>query len=116
MFNKSFSKKSFIGASLGLLIEYYDYTLFILFLPIIAKIFFPGTNTYHSLVKSFLILYLTALARPLGGLVFGYIGDTLGRRIALQNYLLVLILAHSPQYLTPLRSFLLCLFLLPKDF
>lgn len=83
MNNKIFSKKSFFGAALGTMFEYYDYALFLIFLPILAPLFFPADTAYQSLVKGYFILFMPMLARPLGGMVFGYIGDTLGRRKAL---------------------------------
>lgn len=76
-------KPSFFGAAFGTLIEYYDYVLFVTFLPILSPLFFPGKSALDSLVKGYLILFLTLLARPLGGLCFGFIGDFFGRRKAL---------------------------------
>jgi MHS family proline/betaine transporter-like MFS transporter len=76
-------KSHFIGASLGTMVEYYDYAVFSLYLPIIAPLFFPAETAYGSLIKGYWILLLTALARPLGGLAFGYLGDFYGRRNAL---------------------------------
>ena len=78
-----FSKKSFFSVSLGTLIEYYDYALLAIFLPIIAPVFFPGKTAYAALTKGYWVLLIAMLARPLGGLLFGYIGDWLGRRRAL---------------------------------
>ncbi|MGE3920379.1 MAG: MFS transporter [Gammaproteobacteria bacterium] len=77
------SKKSFFGASIGTMVEYYDYALFAIFIPIIAPLFFRGETAYQSLSKGYLILMITSLAQPLGGLLFGYIGDFFGRRKAL---------------------------------
>lgn len=76
-------RKALIGAGIGTLIEYYDYCLFSIFMPIFAPVFFPGATVYDSLVKGYYILLLTMLARPLGGLLFGHIGDTIGRSTAL---------------------------------
>jgi MHS family proline/betaine transporter-like MFS transporter len=77
------SKKSFFGAALGTLIEYYDYALFTMLLPIISPVFFPSLTSYQALIKGYFILLISTLARPLGGLLFGYIGDVFGRRCAL---------------------------------
>ncbi|EKD72119.1 MAG: major facilitator transporter [uncultured bacterium] len=76
-------KQSFIGAALGTMIEYYDYSLFIVFLPILAPLFFPADSAYQSLTKSYALFFISMLARPLGGIIFGYIGDHFGRRKAL---------------------------------
>ncbi len=77
------SKKLLIGASLGTMLEYYDFALFALFLPIISPVFFPSHSAYGSLETGYYALMITLIARPLGGLIFGYIGDTYGRRGAL---------------------------------
>ncbi len=77
------SRSSFIGAALGTLIEYYDYALISIFLPIIAPLFFPGENVYQSLSKCYFVLMIAFFSRPLGGLFFGIIGDKLGRKKAL---------------------------------
>jgi MFS transporter, MHS family, proline/betaine transporter len=79
----SLSKKSFFGAAIGTMIEYYDYALFSMFLPILAPIFFPAESAYQSLVKGYFILLLSMIARPFGAALFGFLGDTLGRRKAL---------------------------------
>ncbi len=75
--------QSFIGAAIGTMIEYYDYALFSIFLPLIATQFFPGKNAYEALTNGFYILSLAMLTRPLGGAFFGYIGDVFGRPRAL---------------------------------
>ncbi|MCB1828401.1 MAG: MFS transporter, partial [Coxiellaceae bacterium] len=76
-------RQSFIGAAIGTLIEYYDYALFALFLPIIAPQFFPGDTAYDSLYHGYQILMIAMIARPFGGAIFGHIGDFIGRRHAL---------------------------------
>ena len=40
----SISKKSFFGAAIGTMIEYYDYGLFFIFLPILSPLFFQLTR------------------------------------------------------------------------
>ena len=77
------SKKSFFGAAVGTTIEYYDYALMSIFLPVLSPLFFPADTIYQSLVKGYFILLIGMLVRPLGGIAFGYLGDTLGRRKAL---------------------------------
>ncbi|MCC2624455.1 MAG: proline/betaine transporter [Burkholderiales bacterium] len=76
-------KKSIAVASLGTLIEYYDYSIFSMFLPFLAPVFFAQKNDYQSLVMGFYAILITQIARPIGGLVFGMIGDKYGRRTAL---------------------------------
>lgn len=76
-------KQSFIGAAIGSTIEYYDYALFAIFMPIIAPQFFPGQDSYHSLMYGYYVLTISMLARPFGGALFGHIGDFIGRPRAL---------------------------------
>lgn len=77
------SKKLFFGAAIGTMIEYYDYALFAIFLPLISPLFFPAQTAFQSLEKGYLILLIAMLARPLGGLFFGHFGDLIGRPKAL---------------------------------
>jgi len=83
MSNTSLSKKSFFGAAIGTLVEYYDYALFNTFIALIAPLFLPAETIYQSLIKGYFLILITAIARPFGGLVFGYLGDAVGRRNAL---------------------------------
>jgi MHS family proline/betaine transporter-like MFS transporter len=75
--------QAFFSAAMGTVVEYYDYALISLFMPIMAPLFFPADTIYQSLVKGYYIILLAMIARPLGGLFFGYIGDVAGRRTAL---------------------------------
>jgi MHS family proline/betaine transporter-like MFS transporter len=79
----SIKSKPFFSAALGAMIEYYDYALYSIFMPILAPLFFPAASLYQSIVKAYFIVLLAAIARPIGGLFFGYLGDTVGRRKAL---------------------------------
>lgn len=75
--------RSFLGAAFGTLIEYYDYAVLGTFLPIISPLFFQADNTYDALIKGYYALLIAMIARPIGGLCFGFIGDRFGRRQAL---------------------------------
>ena len=76
-------KKTTIAAALGNMLEFYNFTLFSLFLPTLLPIFFPTDNYFSSLILVYLILAVGFLAYPFGSLIFGYIGDKYGRKIAL---------------------------------
>ncbi|HSX10933.1 MAG TPA: MFS transporter [Chlamydiales bacterium] len=95
------SKLQFVitATVMGNLLQWFDFSLFGLMLPIFLKLFFPNTASSFLLV-----LYACgALARPVGGIVFGYIGDTLGRKYALIKTILfmtipILLVACLPSY------------------
>lgn len=80
---KLWQQKSFWVAAIGTMVEYYDYALFAIFLPLISPVFFPGENAYQSLVHGYFVLTIAMVARPFGALFFGHIGDGVSRRKAL---------------------------------
>ena len=53
------------------------------FAPVFAALFFPSNSPSVSLISAFGVFAVGFLARPLGAMLFGYWGDTLGRRNAL---------------------------------
>lgn len=68
---------------LGNLFEHYDAALFSLLSPFLAPLFFPNQDPVTALILTYCIIPLGMIARPLGSLVFGYIGDMRGRKEAL---------------------------------
>lgn len=68
---------------LGNLFEHYDTALFSLLSPFLAPLFFPGQDALTALILTYGIIPLGMIARPIGSLIFGYIGDTRGRKAAL---------------------------------
>ena len=98
---KTISSRSFLGAALGTMIEYYDYSVLVMFLPLISPLFFPAATAYDSLVKGFYAMLVAMIARPLGGLFFGYLGDMFGRRCALLASMYGIAVATILMGLTP---------------
>lgn len=62
---------------------WYDYMLFGSLISIISHTFFPSNDYYISLIAALGVFAAGFLMRPLGAIIFGYIGDKYGRRIAL---------------------------------
>lgn len=73
------SRKQLWNACLGNLFEHYDMALFGFLSPFLAPLIFPEQSTITALMLTYAIIPLGMLARPLGALVFGYIGDVYGR-------------------------------------
>jgi len=67
----------------GNVLEWYDFALFGVLAPIIAAHFFPSADPLAGLINSYAVFAIGFLARPLGGVIFGHIGDRFGRRQAL---------------------------------
>jgi MFS family permease len=67
-------------ASLGGTLEYYDFVLFGIFAREIGQAVFPSQDPLVSLMATFTTFAVGYLARPVGGLVLGRLGDKFGRR------------------------------------
>ena len=74
------SKKLLCLISLGSLLEYYDFGIFIYLAPLLGKTLIPTSNAFVNLLLSYSIFAIGALFRPLGGMVFAHLGDTRGRK------------------------------------
>ncbi len=91
MLMKLFCKK-IAAASIGTALEFYDFALFGLLAPLISKEFFPNEDPVAAIISSYFIFAGGFLMRPLGGIIFGYIGDTLGRRTAMYASILTMMI------------------------
>ncbi|MBB3861542.1 MFS family permease [Novosphingobium hassiacum] len=85
------SEKLIITASsLGTVFEWYDFYLYGLLTAIIAAKFLTGLNPTTSFIMALLIFAAGFIVRPFGALVFGRIGDMVGRRYTFIVTLLVM--------------------------
>lgn len=77
-------KRSALALSLGSAIEYYDFALYSLASALIlGPLFFPDNSHAMELILSFATYFIGFAARPFGGIVFGALGDKLGRKVIL---------------------------------
>ncbi|MCB0767219.1 MAG: MHS family MFS transporter [Flavobacteriales bacterium] len=77
------------ASSLGTLIEWYDFYIFGSLATVIATQFFPKTNPTAALLSVLATFAAGFIVRPFGALVFGRIGDIVGRKY---TFLLTLII------------------------
>jgi|tagenome__1003787_1003787.scaffolds.fasta_scaffold20832366_2 MHS family proline/betaine transporter-like MFS transporter len=77
------SRRAVSAAVIGNVLEWYDFGVYGFVAAIIGKNFFPGTDETTELLKAFLTFGLGFVARPIGGIVIGRMGDTHGRKAAL---------------------------------
>src|SRR5205823_1497122 len=70
------------AAAAGTLIEWYDFYLYAVLTPFLAPLFFPSDNPTTSLLSGFAVYGAGFAVRPFGALVFGRIGDVIGRKYA----------------------------------
>jgi MFS transporter, MHS family, proline/betaine transporter len=72
--------KSLISSSIGNVLEWYEYTLYAYFATVISDLFFPTDNPSVSMMMTFATFAVGLAARPIGGIIFGYIGDRYSRK------------------------------------
>lgn len=94
------SKITFL-ASIGSGLEYYDYVLYVIFASYISQNFFPHTNHVAALFATFGVFAIGNIIRPLGGVIFGILGDRFGRKKVFTTTLLLMALATFLMGITP---------------
>lgn len=72
--------KSVVSSSIGNVLEWYEYTLYAYFATVISSLFFPSNDNFVSMIMTFSTFAVGLAARPIGGLIFGYIGDKFSRK------------------------------------
>jgi MFS family permease len=82
--------KVITASSVGTMIEWYDFYIFGSLAAIISTQFFPGGNPTASFLKTLATFAVGFAVRPLGALVFGRIGDLVGRKFAFLTTLLIM--------------------------
>ncbi|HYZ69765.1 MAG TPA: MFS transporter [Mycobacterium sp.] len=78
------------GASVGNLVEWYDFAVYGFLATYIAKKFFPSGNETAALLNTFAIFAAAFFMRPLGGFFFGPLGDRIGRQRVLALVILLM--------------------------
>ncbi|HTM64659.1 MAG TPA: MFS transporter [Gammaproteobacteria bacterium] len=74
-------KRLLFLSSLGGVLEYYDFIIYIFLAPYIEKLFFADNTTYIATLKTLAIFSVGYLIRPLGGIFFSHLGDRHGRKV-----------------------------------
>jgi len=76
------SEEKFVifASSLGTVFEWYDFYLYATLAPFFAALFFPPGNDTAALLSAFATYAAGFLVRPFGALIFGRIGDLVGRK------------------------------------
>lgn len=84
------------AASLGSALEYYDFALYNLASALIfGPLFFPSSDPAMGLIASFGAYFLGFAIRPVGGIVFGTLGDRYGRKFVLMATILLMGVAST---------------------
>lgn len=98
-------KKNLLAGAIGNTIEFYDFIIYAYLAVFVAEHFFPAGDGVTAMLASYGAFASGMLMRPLGGILFGTIGDRLGRKVALQLSVLLiavptLVIGLMPTYAT----------------
>jgi MFS family permease len=78
--SKSEERRVIFASSLGTVFEWYDFYLYATLAPFFAALFFPKGNDTAALLAAFATYAAGFLVRPFGAIVFGRLGDLVGRK------------------------------------
>jgi MHS family proline/betaine transporter-like MFS transporter len=81
-------RKTTFGTAVGNFTEWYDFGAYSYVVVYIAQSFFPGSSL--ATLAAFIGLAISFLVRPIGGIIWGLIGDRLGRRAVLASTILLM--------------------------
>src|SRR5208283_4444820 len=85
-------RRTVIAGLAGNVMEWYDFGVYGFFAAAIGAQFFPADDPSTSLLASFGVFAVGFIARPFGGLLFGHVGDRLGRRAAVVASVVLMII------------------------
>src|SRR3954449_1407458 len=88
--SRSEERRVIFASSLGTVFEWYDFYLYATLAPFFAALFFPKGNDTAALLSAFAAYAAGFLVRPFGALVFGRIGDLVGRKYTFLVTILVM--------------------------
>lgn len=86
-------RKTLVAVSTGHAVEWYDFAIYAFLAPVIATVFFPAQEGSSGLLATFAVFAVAFFFRPLGGFVFGGLGDRFGRRVVLTTVIAIMAFA-----------------------
>ncbi|MDR7303599.1 MFS transporter [Haloactinomyces albus] len=73
-------KRSIVAGAIGVLVHWFDWAIYAYMSTTIATIFFPAQDPTAGLLSVFAVFAVSFAIRPIGSLIFGPLGDRIGRR------------------------------------
>ena len=98
------ARRAIIAAVAGNVLEWYDFAVYAYMATVLADKFFPATDPITSLLVTFAAFGAGFLARPLGGILIGRLGDVKGRKAALLATIMLMTLGTVGIGLIPTYS------------
>lgn len=83
-------RKVIAASAIGNFVEWFDFAVYGFLAVTIASLFFPPGNPTLALLQTFAVFAVSFALRPLGGIVFGILGDRIGRKRVLSITVLMM--------------------------
>jgi MHS family proline/betaine transporter-like MFS transporter len=80
---QSKARRAIAAAAAGNVLEWYDFVVYAYMANALAKNFFPAADALSSLLQTYAAFGIGFVARPIGGVIIGRLGDLRGRKFAL---------------------------------
>ena len=116
-------RRAALASAVGNILEWYDFAVYAFFAATMGRLFFPRSDEIDSLIITFGVFAAGHLMRPIGGILFGHIGDRYGRRPVLVGSMVAMALATvaigllpTVQQIGPLAAALLVFFRMLQGF
>ncbi|GAA3605821.1 MFS transporter [Nonomuraea rosea] len=84
------TRRTIIAVAIGNFVEWFDFALYAIFAKSLAVVFFASDDQMTSLLTTFAVFGVAIVARPAGALLFGHLGDRIGRRRTLSAVILLM--------------------------
>src|SRR4030081_3091506 len=97
--SKQEERRVIFASSLGTVFEWYDFYLYATLAPFFASLFFPPGNDTAALLSAFATYAAGFLIRPFGAVIFGRIGDLVGRKY---TFLITIVVMGTATFLVGL--------------
>lgn len=97
-------RRVIIAGTIGSVVEYYDFGVYGYTATTIAALFFPSSSPGAGLLAALAVFAIAFVARPIGSVLFGHIGDRYGRKPALAAAVLLMALATFAIGLLPTHA------------
>jgi MHS family alpha-ketoglutarate permease-like MFS transporter len=82
--------RTLLGAGVGNTLEWYDWSVYAIFAPFFAAQFFVDDSPTGALLSTLAVFAVGFFMRPIGGFVFGWLADRMGRRFSMTTSMIVM--------------------------
>ena len=79
-------------SSLGGMLEFYDFIIFVFFTKVLGQLFFPANDPFWTDISTFSAFAAGYFARPVGGIVMAHFGDKFGRKNVFMLSILLMVI------------------------